>query len=83
MNHLEILEGKFCEASNALRDEQRRLGFWPGAKVIAQYGDNEPKNGVIAEYGGAWTTVDALSVPVIMEEGFIQPWTVSNLTLSK
>lgn len=83
MKTLEDMEGEFCEASNALRAEHKRLGFFPGVKVIAQCMDDPPKNGVIAEYGPLWATVDALMVPVRLDTGGIQPWMVSSLTLLK
>lgn len=75
------LELTYCKAANALSDYRREHGFEPGAQVVAQYRDDPAKNGVIAPYGRAWATTDAMTVPVLLDSGVLQPWNMSDLTL--
>lgn len=80
-NEIKTLELAYVEASIALSAFRIKNGFEPGVKVLVTYRDHSPKKGVIAPYGEHWGR-GAMYVPVlIMDEGYIQPWCMSDLTI--
>lgn len=75
------LEENYCKAANALTDYRSKHGFEPGTKVMARYREEPEKKGIIAPYGDAWSMVKHISVPVLLDSGVLQPWSMSNLTV--
>lgn len=80
---LQELEETYYAAANALTRYKREHGFKPGARVVARFRDEPEKRGVIAPYGDAWSTVMHMSVPVLLDNGRLQPWNMSDLTVQK
>lgn len=74
---LEKLDAAYIEAANAITNYREDAGFLPGAKVET----DTKKRGTIAEYGNAWISVDHRSVPVILDTGKRQPWSIKSLKL--
>ena len=81
MTRLDRLTLEYCRVSNILKDYRRSAGFTPNARVRAQFQNETPKLGVIAPYGDHWATVDSISVPVILDDGYCQPWMMQHLTV--
>ncbi len=75
------LEQDYCKASNALTDYRDRHGFTPGVRVRCQYQKDAPKLGRIAPYGNDWAGRGGLDIPIRFDNGRLQPWSVSNLTI--
>lgn len=78
---IKSLELDYCKASNALWGYRMRRGFVPGVRVRAQYRQDTPMFGFIAPYGSRWSTVDSMCVPVLLDNGRCQPWSMSMLTI--
>lgn len=75
----ELIE-RYHEVANALNAYRRTHGFEPGARVICRYKDEPEKKGVVAPYGDAWSrNLSHYSVPVRLEGGRLQPWSIENL----
>jgi len=83
MQNLEILEEAYCKAANDLSEYRHKNGFEPGTKVITRYQDKAEKHGIIAPHGDAWFGINHMSVPVLLDDGKLQSWDMSNLTIVK
>ena len=77
------LKERFYAAANALHRYKDMHGFVPGVAVVAKFGDNASKIGIIADYGQEWDRADHQSVLVLFSNGRTQPWDVSDLTILK
>lgn len=76
------LEEAYAIAYNALNDYRHASGFVPGVRVVCKFRDDPEKGGVIAPHGSLWTT-SPLNVPVVLDEGRVQPWSMGDLRLAE
>lgn len=81
-SEIEALENAYCKAANTLSDYGDKMGFKPGARVRAQSRFRDKAIfGTIPPYGERWSSIDSMSVPVLLDAGYYQPWSMSNLTI--
>ena len=78
---IDDLVAGYREAVNALNAYRKKHGLEPGVKVVLRYRDGPEKKGTIAPYGDAWTGRSHIDVPVWMDDGFLQPWAMSDITV--
>lgn len=77
----ERLELDYCKAANALTEYRIKNGFEPGVRVRCQYRDDPPKMGIISKYGDGWDSCGDSAVPVRLDSGYRQPWSMDSLTI--
>lgn len=82
MKSIAQLEDDYFRACNELTIFRHISGFEPGIKVIEKYKEGKEQFGIIAQYGEGWNTCRRNEVPVILENGIRQPWSMSNLTIA-
>jgi hypothetical protein len=86
IEEIEKLETAYCKASNALNEYREREGFIPGATVRCQTRmpgkAQEVKFGVIPPYGIHWSGRDGLHIPVLLDSGALQPWSMSDMMIT-
>lgn len=78
---IEALSEDYYKASVALSKYRRKHGFIPSARVRGQCHDGSPMTGTIADFGDVWHYADSASVPVVKDDGRIQPWPMSDLAI--
>jgi hypothetical protein len=79
---LDCLASRYYKAANELREYRRSAGLNPGVRVMCLFADTQ-KTGTIAPYGEDWSRVDSMSVPVLLDSGGMQPWSMEHLTILK
>lgn len=81
---LDKLIDQYCKVANRLSEYKRSHGFEPGARVECRFGNQPMKTGEIAPFGEMWSTIDHMSVPVILDDSDrMQPWMISHLKVIK
>lgn len=75
------LKEAYCKAALALSRYQESHGLMPGAKVTARFGNDPEKKGTIPPYGRAWYDRLHFHVPVLLDNGRLQPWDMGDLTV--
>jgi hypothetical protein len=73
------LEEDYYKAANALTDYRRSFGLEPGTRVRAKYQNGTPKLGVIAPFGSHWEFAEPNEVPVLLDDGGWQRWSMAHL----